>query len=67
MIDFIQQQLEASDRMFKVMFEDHKERMDGLKMWMEVNTSLIKKLEERDQLIEELRAKLKQYETTEVL
>lgn len=67
MIDFVQKQLEASDRMFKVMFEDHKERMDGLKMWMEVNASLIKKLEERDQLIERLRARLKQYENTEDL
>lgn len=65
MIDFIQKQMETSDRLFQLMFEDHKERMEGLKVWVEMNAGLLKKLEERDHLIEELRAKLKKYEIGE--
>lgn len=67
MIDFIEQQVKASERMFKVMFEDHKERMEGLQMWADMNTSLIKKLEERDAEIEKLRAKIVALEAAEAL
>lgn len=67
MIDFIEQQIQASERMFKVMFEDHKERMEGLQMWADMNTSLIKKLQERDAEIERLRAKIAALEAAEVL
>ncbi len=65
MIDFIEQQIAASERMFKVMFEDHKERMEGLQMWADMNTSLIRKLEERDAEIERLRAKIVALEAAE--
>lgn len=67
MIDFIEQQIQASERMFKVMFEDHKERMEGLQMWADMNTSLIKKLEERDAEIEKLRAKIVALEAAEAI
>jgi hypothetical protein len=67
MIDFIEKQIQASDRMFKVMFEDHVERLEGLQLWADINTSLIKKLEERDAEIKKLRAKLSAFETAEIL
>ena len=67
MIDFIEQQIAASERMFKVMFEDHKERMEGLQMWADMNTGLIRKLEERDAEIEKLRAKIVALEAAEAL
>lgn len=67
MIDFIEKQMEASDRMFKMMFDDHMERLEGLQMWANMNASLIKKLEERDAEIEKLRAKLLAFETAEAL
>ena len=67
MIDFIEQQIQASERMFKVMFEDHKERMEGLQMWADMNVSLIKKLEERDAEIERLRAKILALEAAEAI
>ena len=67
MIDFIEQQIAASERMFKVMFEDHKERMEGLQMWADMNTSLIRKLEERDAEIERLRAKIVALEAAEAI
>lgn len=65
MIDFVQKQLEASERLFNVMMQDHKERMNQTLVWSEMNAGLIKKLEERDAEIEKLRAKLAQYETAE--
>jgi len=67
MIDFIEKQMQASDRMFKMMFEDHVERLEGLQMWADMNTNLIKKLEERDAEIKKLRAKLLAFETTETI
>ena len=67
MIDFIEKQIQASDRMFKVMFEDHVERLEGLQLWADINTSLIKKLEERDAEIKRLRAKLLAFETSETI
>lgn len=65
MIDFVQKQLEASERLFNVMMQDHKERMNQTLIWSDMNAGLIKKLEERDAEIEKLREKLAQYETAE--
>ena len=62
MIDFVQKQLEASERPFKLMVDDHKERTVTLQMWAEINEGYQKKLEDRDRLIEELRARLAVYE-----
>lgn len=63
MIEFVQKQLEASERLFNMMMQDHKERVHQTMIWADMNAGLVKKLEERDALIEELRAKLAQYET----
>ena len=58
MIEFVQKQLEASERLFKMMADDHKERMVGLQVWVEMNESHQKKLAERDLEIERLKARL---------
>ena len=62
MKDFINRQLEISDKLFKVMFEDHKERLRDMTMWAELDASLMRKLGERDAEITRLKeeiAKLK--------
>jgi len=56
--DFIQVQIEASERLFKVMLEDHKERMAHAAVWGDMNAGLIRKLEERDEEIARLRAQV---------
>jgi hypothetical protein len=58
MIDFVQKQIEASERLFKMMAEDHKERMFGMKVWVDMNESHQKKLAERDAEIAALKQKI---------
>jgi len=58
MKDFIERQMEISDQLFKVMFEDHKERMKNIIMWAEMNSGLMRKLDERDAEIARLKALL---------
>ena len=65
MIDFVQKQIDASERLFKMMVEDHKERMVGVKVWVDMNESYQKKLAERDEEILNLKKKLELYEQTE--
>jgi hypothetical protein len=60
--DYIERQMEISDKLFKVMFEDHKERVRDLVMWAELDASLIKKLNERDIEIEKLKARITELE-----
>ena len=67
MINFIQKQLDASERLFNMMVEDNKMRTQSLQMWIDMNESFQKKLAERDAEIERLRAKLSQYEVGEKL
>lgn len=67
MIDFVQKQIEASERLFKMMADDHKERMVGMKVWVEMNESYQKKLAERDAEIAELKAVVAAYKTAEKL
>ena len=67
MIEFVQKQIEASERLFKMMAEDHKERMTGMKVWVDMNESYQKKLAERDAEITALKNKLAVYETNEKL
>ncbi len=52
--DFIDRQMEASDKLFKVMFDDHKERMKDMVLWADMNASLMRKLDERDMEIARL-------------
>jgi len=65
MINFIQKQVEMSERMFELMHRDHKQRMEQIVMWADMNDSLMKKLEERDKEISDLNAKLRAHETAE--
>ena len=65
MINFIQKQIEMSERMFELMQRDHKQRMEQIVMWADMNDSLMRKLEERDKEISALNAKLRAYETAE--
>jgi hypothetical protein len=58
MKDFINRQLEISDKLFKVMFDDHKERIRDMAMWAELDASLMKKLDERDAEITRLHAEI---------
>jgi hypothetical protein len=67
MIDFIQKQLEASEKLFEMMRQDHKERVQQAFVWADMSDSLTKKLAERDAEIERLRAKIHAYELIEKL
>ena len=65
MIEFVEKQIEASERLFKMMLEDHKERMTGMKVWVDMNESYQKKLAERDAEIAALKQRIAAYEITE--
>ena len=58
MKDFIQSQIEASERLYKMMLEDHKERTIDMAMWADTNVSLMRKLDERDAEIKKLREEI---------
>ena len=65
MSDFYQKQIEASERLYQMMMDDHNERMKVLVDSYDLSASLVKKLEERDAEIERLRSKLRGYEALE--
>lgn len=65
MSDFYQKQIEASERLYQMMMDDHNERMKVLVDSYDLSASLVKKLEERDKEIERLRTKLRGYEALE--
>ena len=67
MINFIQKQIDASEKLFEMMRTDHKERMTQVLIWADMNESLMRKLEERDREIERLQSLLKAYDTAEKL
>ena len=54
----IDRHIEASERLYKMMMADHKERVEDLIQWADMNSSLLKKLEERDKRILELEAEV---------
>ena len=58
MKDFMQVQVEASERLYQMMLDDHKERVRDMSMWAETSVSLMKKLDERDEEINKLRAEI---------
>lgn len=64
---FLQSQVEAAERLYKMMADDHKERMNNLALWVDMNASLQRKLQQRDDEISNLRAKLRAIETAERL
>jgi hypothetical protein len=55
MIDFVQKQLEASERLFEMMRDDHNQRMKELEHWAMTTQSLLTKLAERDMTIDMLK------------
>ena len=55
MIEFVQKQIEISERLFDLMLKDHKERMNGIAVWAEMNSGLMHKLDQRDAEITRLR------------
>jgi hypothetical protein len=67
MIGFIQKQIDASEKLFEMMRQDHKERMSQVLVWADMNESLMRKLEERDREIQELKGLLQAYQTAETL
>jgi hypothetical protein len=56
--DFMQAQIEASERLYQMMLDDHKERVRDMAMWAETSVSLMRKLDERDKEILKLRAEI---------
>jgi hypothetical protein len=58
MIDFIQKQIDASERLFQMMADDHKERMTDMQVWGQMNESYLKKLAERDAEIAALKQRI---------
>jgi predicted RNase H-like nuclease (RuvC/YqgF family) len=65
MISFIQKQIDSSERLYKMMLDDHANRVKSVTYVYEVSESLQKKLNERDLEIEKLRNKLRAYESIE--
>jgi len=58
MKDFMQVQIEASERLYQMMLSDHKERVQDMAMWADTSVSLMKKLDERDEEIKKLRVEI---------
>ncbi len=67
MADFIQKQIESSERLYKMMLEDHKERIEKMATVYELSEHLQKKINERDAEIEKLRRRLRAYELMETM
>jgi hypothetical protein len=65
MISYIQKQLDASEKLFEMMRDDHKERMNQIFVWSDMNESLLRKLAERDAEIARLQGLLQAYRTVE--
>ena len=55
MIEFIQKQIEASERLFEMMRSDHDTRMKEMEYWARTTQNLIEKLHERDMTIDMLK------------
>jgi hypothetical protein len=56
--DFMQVQIEASERLYQMMLIDHKERVRDMVMWSDTSVSLMRKLDQRDEEIKKLRAEI---------
>jgi hypothetical protein len=67
MDNFIQKQIDASERLYNMMLSDHKMRFEKIAETYNLSESLQKKLNERDKTIADLRAKLMAYEVAEKL
>jgi hypothetical protein len=67
MSDFMQKQIDASERLFNMMLEDHKQRFEKIREVYILSESLQKKLNERDLEISKLRQQLRIYETLDFM
>jgi len=65
MSNFIQKQIESSERLYQIMLADHKERVEKIVETYDLSASLQKKLKERDAEIAKLRRQLQAYEALE--
>ena len=65
MDNFIQKQIESSERLYKMMLDDHRNRIEKITTVYELSENLQKKINERDAEIEKLRRKLQAYEVLE--
>ena len=54
----IDRHIEASERLYNMMLQDHKERVSDLVEWADMNASLMRKLDERDRRVRELEAEI---------
>jgi hypothetical protein len=67
MDNFIQKQIDASERLYNMMLSDHKMRFEKIAETSNLSESLQKNLHDRDKTIADLRAKLMAYEVAEKL
>ena len=65
MDNFIQKQIEASERLYNMMMADHKERFEKIAEVYALSENLQKKINERDAEIATLRRQLRAYELVE--
>lgn len=65
MENFIQKQIEASERLYNMMLADHKQRFEKIAEAYALSEHLQKKLNERDEVIRKLKNKLLAYESLE--
>jgi len=62
---FIQRQIESSERLYKMMLDDHINRVKNVVDVYEISESLQRKLRERDEEISKLRRQIRAYEAIE--
>ena len=67
MNEFIQKQIDASERLYNMMLADHKIRFEKIAETYSLSESLQKKITERDKTIAELRAQIMAYQVAEKL
>ena len=65
MNDFMQKQIEASERLYTMMLADHKQRFEKIAEVYALSESLQRKLNERDEEIQKLKRQLLNYESLE--
>ena len=57
-MNMIDRHIEASERLYNMMLQDHKERVSDLVEWADMNASLMRKLDERDRRVRVLEAEI---------
>ena len=65
MNDFMQKQIDASERLYHMMLADHKQRFEKIADAYALSESLQKKINERDEEIQKLKCQLLAYESLE--